>query len=111
MDTNQFRTASHEFAFELLRSSCGRSVDHAVQLSPLSVRTALSIPLIGSRGATRQAFLDTMRLPRDSNLQEIIAYNQQALVQLTSADTYNTQLSVANACWGQQGVGLRPSFI
>jgi len=75
---------------------------HAVQISPFSIRRALTMAAIGSRGATRQAILDAMCYPKDTDLAVINADNKKMADWLSTVESGGdapTTLLLANALW------------
>src|SRR5262249_9705855 len=109
---DKLHLANTSFAINLFAATHAKSGGKAVQVSPFSVRLALSMAAIGSQGATRQAFLDTFHLPSGVHLNDVNAHNNRFLAELLAAEEdaeAPTEISVANGLWLKKddGAGYR----
>jgi len=109
---SKFRKANTQFAVSLLAEAFAQSADKSVQVSPFSVRRALTMAAIGARGATRRAFLDTFQLPSGVDLSQVNEDNNSFLTALLAAEKHAqapTEINVANALWlkKDEGAGYR----
>lgn len=90
-----------------------------VQISPFSIRRALTMAAIGSRGTTRQAILDAMCYPKDTDLAVINADNLAVANFLATCEARGeapTTLLLANALWLRENgdkndATFNPAFI
>ncbi|MDZ4836562.1 MAG: serpin family protein [Candidatus Melainabacteria bacterium] len=90
----------HAYDASLLSSDPDKK--QVVQLSPFSIRRALTMAAIGSRGATRQSILDAMCYPSGTDLAAVNADNLAMANFLSTCESRGdapTTLLLANALW------------
>jgi serpin B len=79
-------------------------------LSPYSISTALAMVEVGAKGDTATEMIKVLRLSLpESKLFPAIDTQRKLLV--SSAETPDFQLHVANRLWGQKGVTFLPRFL
>jgi serine protease inhibitor len=116
-----FAKSNLRFALSLLGHAYDASLKltdpekrQSVQLSPFSIRRALTMAAIGSRGATRHALLDAMFYPKDTELAVVNADNLAVANFLGSVEANGdapTTLLLANALWlRENGDANDPKF-
>lgn len=113
MSKSNFLSSNSGFSFNLFREAYAESADGAVQVSPFSVRRALTMAALGSRGKTRKSFLDTFELPAGTDLIEVCKDNQSVLKAMLDAEArakQKTTINVANALWLKKGWPFVPQF-
>lgn len=107
---------NNTFAFDLYRAIAEREPDANLVYSPYSVSIALAMTYAGARGQTEQDMASGMHyvLPQDELHP---AFNDLDL-QLESRgqgaqgqDDEPFRLKIANAIWGQQGLGFEEPFL
>lgn len=111
---NSIASANQGFAFNLLRQAYAGSSDKSTQVSPFSVRRALTMAALGARGDTLAAFLDVFGLPKGSDLVAANQFNQSTLQRLLTAEAKSkapTEISVANALWLKKDDGAGYTFL
>lgn len=115
---NQYAKQNTAFGLDLFRKTFAATADKKVQLSPFSVRRALSMTALGARGATLQAFRDTFRLAKGVELADYCAANKDAADELLTVESQGkspTEISIANALWLRaddgKGYVFVPDFI
>ncbi|NXB40614.1 SPB6 protein, partial [Eulacestoma nigropectus] len=99
--------ANTTFALELLRKLCEKKSGQNVFCSPLSISSALSMVLLGSRGSTEAQIIKVLSL---NNAQD--AYNgyQSLLSEINDPNTKYI-LRTANRLYGEKTFEFLPSFI
>lgn len=99
---------NNQFAFDLygkVRAGSGN-----VFLSPYSISAALAMTSAGAKGETARQMAEALHLPSDGEaLHSGFAQLDAQLV--GGEDPRPYQLNIANALWGQQGLGYRPEFL
>lgn len=104
-----FANSNLQFALNLLGHAYAASLTESdpdkkqvVQISPFSIRRALTMAAIGSRGATRQAILDAMCYPAGTDLTKVNEDNKAVADFLSTVESRGdapTTLLLANALW------------
>ncbi|MBY0551974.1 MAG: hypothetical protein K2W95_32120 [Candidatus Obscuribacterales bacterium] len=114
---SNFAKANTAFGLNLLRTAHSNAAGKPVQVSPFSVRRALSMTALGARGATLDSFRDTFQLARGTDLVAVHKHNQEVLAALLASERHaeaKTDIAVANALWLRKndgGYGILPAFI
>ncbi|MBY0551973.1 MAG: hypothetical protein K2W95_32115 [Candidatus Obscuribacterales bacterium] len=118
MTTPNFAAANTTFGLNLLRQAHSAAKGKPVQVSPFSVRRALTMAAIGANGLTLDGFYDLFELPRGTDLIGVHRYNQQVLKGLQEVEARSkspTTIETANALWLKLSTGGRyrflPSFV
>jgi serpin B len=99
-----FKDFGARFVRELARS---RPADSNTVLSPVSVAFALSIPLLGARGATAREISTTLGV---QDMDSAVRQRRTAAAMTLGNGRRDVELSIANALWVDTLVRLVPSF-
>jgi len=102
-------TAANEFAWSYTKRLAGAQEGNLF-VSPLSVHTALSMTWLGAEGATQQQMTNALGFSSLGSGVPEAAY-PDLLALLGGDDDAPYELRMANALWGQQGFGWKPSFL
>ncbi|XP_057328835.1 heparin cofactor 2-like [Microplitis mediator] len=94
------------FSIELLQGVNEQTTGNVV-ISPLSVKSALTILSEGAGGDTRNELLTSLRLPSD--VSQIRTLSQQTLQSLLSTSA-GTEIDLANRLWLGKGIQLPDDF-
>ena len=117
MTTPNFAAANTTFGLNLLATAHSAAKGKPVQVSPFSVRRALTMTAIGANGLTLDGFYDLFELPRGTDLAAVHQHNQQVLKGLKEAEARSktpTTIETANALWLKKSTGrykFLPSFV
>ena len=99
---------NNRFAFDLYGKIRGGSGN--LFLSPYSISTALAMSYAGARGETARQMASTLHFSSDGDgLHSALAGLADQLNGGVKPKPY--QLDIANALWGQQGLGYRSEFL
>lgn len=81
--------------------------------SPISIETAMAMTYAGARGRTAQQMAKVLHLPADQESMhtDLGGFLRELNTGETTDPSVGFQLSVANAIWGQKGLGFRPAFV
>ena len=104
-ETKALVKSNNEFALKAYAEMSRKNGN--IFFSPFSLSAALAMVLGGAKGATADQIAEVLRLnPNQKNL-----HGEYALLlnQLATNDK-QTQLAIANALWGQQGLAILPTF-
>jgi serpin B len=96
-----------EFALSLYGRLRGR--DGNLFFSPYSISTALAMTCEGARGQTADEMAKALHFTPDRD--RLRAAFAALLAQTRAGKEGDYQLSVANALWGQSGIGFLPDFL
>lgn len=109
MQRATYSSANTEFALNLFRAGFAASANaedaakrHVVQVSPFSIRRALSMAGLGARGKTRKVILDGLCLPQGVDFTKVNEDNLAFVRRLIAAEAESeapTEILVANALW------------
>ncbi|KAM4790836.1 leukocyte elastase inhibitor [Cyanocitta cristata] len=101
------RAANTTFSLELLRKLCEKKSGQNVFFSPLSISSALSMVLLGSRGSTEAQITKVLSL---NNAQDAHSGYQSLLSEINDPNTKYI-LRTANRLYGEKTFQFLPSFI
>lgn len=99
--------ANATFSLELLRKLCEKKSGQNVFFSPLSISSALSMVLLGSRGSTEAQITKVLSL---NNAQDAHSGYQSLLSEINDPNTKYI-LRTANRLYGEKTFQFLPSFI
>jgi serpin B len=109
-------TAVQDFAAEAFRVLATSGTGNLV-MSPLSIHLALTMTLLGARGATATEMLSALHAPDaaalagGSNALSAALARRAGKVQLDSERTVTVDLEIADALWGQKGIAWSPAYL
>lgn len=101
--------AQTQFGFNLFSEVRQGEGNENVVLSPSSVAIALSMVYNGADGATQEAMAEALAL-QNLSLDDVNLTNAELIANLENADP-ETQVSIANALWGNEGVPFEADFL
>jgi serpin B len=104
-DMRAVADGNNRFALDLYAKL--RATEKGNVFSPYSAHTALAMTAAGARGPTRDEMVKVLHLPAD----EEKALAAGDLGRYYAHPRKDFELSVANALWGQKGIGWRPEFL
>ncbi|MBD3362267.1 serpin family protein [Candidatus Dojkabacteria bacterium] len=108
LDENLLITSHSAFAFNLFKKLTDSAQNKNIFVSPLSISLALSMPLNGAQGETRQTILDVLAMTQltseeiNKESKKIIDYLQK------QADI---DISIANSIWIREGYKINNKFL
>ena len=104
-ETKALVKSNNEFALKAYAEMCKKNGN--IFFSPFSLSAALAMVLGGAKGTTADQIVHVMQLhPNQKNLHGEYAL----LLNLLATNDKQTQLAIANALWGQQGLAILPAY-
>ena len=99
----------NSFAFDLFKTTYGKTNDPNIFVSPLSVNMVLSMTLNGAEKTTLDEMKEALRAKSYSN-SDINEYNKSLRESLLKVDK-STEISIANSIWYHNKFSVKNNFI
>ncbi|XP_037687893.1 plasma serine protease inhibitor isoform X2 [Choloepus didactylus] len=110
MDTTA-ATSSRDFAFDLYRALASAAPGQNIFFSPLSITTALAMVSLGARSNTKTQILEALGLNLQETPEEELHRGFQQQLQELGQPRDGFQLSLGNALFMDQKLGLQEDFL